>query len=138
MYGRLGTVYFTTLCCACAGLAPAQEHEVRVSLTPRVNTEESRRASANLRLDVKVVLVPVTVSDALDRPMTTLSKENFRVLEDGVEQDIRSFSRDDGPVSIGVLIDTSRSMKDRMAASIVALKEVLETTIPGDEFFLVE
>ena len=137
MYGRLGTVYFTTLCWACAGLALAQEHEVRISLTPRVNAEESRRASANLRLDVKVVLVPVTVSDSLDRPMTTLSRENFRVLEDGVEQNIESFSRDDGPGPIGVLFDTSRSMKAGCGVSL-ALKEVLETDNPRGRVFLVE
>jgi VWFA-related protein len=83
------------------------------------------------------VLVPVTVTDAMDRPITALPRRSFRVLEDGAEQTIVSFSREDGPVSLGILFDTSGSMKSRMSAAVAALREFFLTTILGDEFFLV-
>jgi len=74
----------------------------------------------------------------MDRPVTTLPRDSFRVLEDGVEQSITSFSQDDAPVSMGLLFDSSGSMKGRLDASVEALKLVFQTTIPGDEFFVVE
>jgi VWFA-related protein len=87
---------------------------------------------------VKLVLVPVTVTDASDRPITDLSVDSFRLLEDGIEQKITTFSRSDGPVSLGLLFDSSGSMKNRIDASVAALKHVFQTTIPGDEFFVVQ
>jgi VWFA-related protein len=97
-----------------------------------------RTAVANIRADVKLVLVPVSVTDALDRPVTELAKESFRVQEDGVEQAITSFAREETPVSLGLLFDSSGSMKTRMEASTAALKLLFRTNLPGDEFFLVQ
>jgi len=93
---------------------------------------------ANLRLDVNLVLVPVSVTDAKDKPITTLGRDKFRLLEDGVERSITSFSQEEGPVSLGILFDSSGSMKDRIDASITSLREFFLTSIPGDEFFLVQ
>jgi Ca-activated chloride channel homolog len=87
---------------------------------------------------VRMVLVPVTVTDTWNRPITALSKESFRVLDDGVEQTITSFTREESPVSLGLLFDSSGSMKTRIDGSVQALKEFFPTTIPGDEFFLVQ
>src|SRR5215203_4990198 len=83
--------------------------EPQVAVTPRKSESIAiHRPSATLvRSDVKVVLVPVTVTDELNRSIDGLSKERFRVLEDGVEQVITSFMREDGPVSIGLLFDSS-------------------------------
>jgi VWFA-related protein len=84
------------------------------------------------------VLVPVTVSDELNRPVTDLTQDHFRVTEDGVEQEITSFLWEDGPVSMGLLLDTSGSMKHRIKASVTALREVFQSSMPGDEFFLIQ
>jgi Ca-activated chloride channel family protein len=92
----------------------------------------------NLRLDVKVVLVPVTVIDALNRPITTLSKEGFRVLEDGVEQKITSLVQEQSPLSLGLLFDSSGSMTNRIDGSLQALRNFFDTIVPGDEFFVVQ
>jgi VWFA-related protein len=83
-------------------------------------------------------LIPVTVIDPLDRPVTSLSKDSFRVLEDGVVQRITSFGLEEGPVSVGLLFDRSGSMKPRIGASVEALRHFFQTTTPGDEFFLLE
>jgi VWFA-related protein len=83
--------------------------------------------------------VPVTVTDTLNnRPVTDLSKEDFRIFEDGVEQKITWFGWEDGPVSMGLLFDTSGSMKNKIAASVSALSYVFQASIAGDEFFLLQ
>ena len=119
-----------------AGTAGAAEQEAKVAITPR--PAAARYHPASIRADVKLVLVPVSVSDGLDRPVTALPKESFRVLEDGVEQAITSFAHEEAPVSLGLLYDSSGSMKSRMDGSITALKYLFQNTMPGDEFFLVQ
>jgi Ca-activated chloride channel homolog len=121
-----------------AGTGGTPQEQPKVAITPRKLDSATKVSAANLRLDVKLVLIPVTVTDALDRPVTNLSRESFRVLEDGVEQKITSFSQEDGPVSLGLLFDSSGSMKNRIDSSVEALKLVFRTTIPGDEFFVVQ
>ena len=106
-----------------------------VSITPRARPSD--RTAANIRLDVTRVLIPVTVTDGTDRPYTGLSRENFRVFEDGVEQSIRSFSFEDGPVSAGLLFDASGSMRSRVDKSREAVEEFFKASVPGDEFFLI-
>src|ERR1019366_2471800 len=59
------------------------------------------RPSAKLRIDTNLVLVPVSVCDPQNRPVTGLEKEHFRVLDDRVEQTITHFSMDDEPVAVG-------------------------------------
>jgi Ca-activated chloride channel family protein len=108
----------------------------KVNLTPIQGRSEY--VAPNLRLDVHLVLVPVNVTDGKDHPINSLPKESFRILEDGVEQKITAFSQEDSPVSMGLLFDSSASMKSRIADSVESLKLLFKTTIPGDEFFLVQ
>jgi Ca-activated chloride channel homolog len=139
---RLSCVRLAVLTCLLSAfvLAGDSAAEPEVAITPRKSQSIAiRKPSETLvRADVKVVLVPVTVTDELNRPINALSKERFRVLEDGVEQKITSFVWEDGPVSIGLLFDSSGSMKNRIEASVSAMKHVFQTTIPGDEFFLIQ
>src|SRR5579871_27680 len=104
--------------------------------SPRIVRRDVPRSST-LRLDVKLTLIPVTVTDGLDRPLLGLQKEDFHLFEDNVEQEIRSFSSEEGPVSIGIVFDTSGSMKNKLDKSIAAVNQLLKTTLPGDEFLLV-
>jgi Ca-activated chloride channel family protein len=107
----------------------------RVSITPRETRKPAPRAE--IRLDVKTVLIPVTVTDARDRPVNDLPVDAFRLLEDNVEQKIVSFWREEAPVSVGFVFDASSSMQKKLDRSVAAVKQFLDTTIPGDEFFLV-
>jgi VWFA-related protein len=84
-----------------------------------------------------MILVPVSVTDATDKPVMNLSPESFRVFEDNVEQKIVSFHREEGPVSVGFIFDASNSMKKRMDRSVKAIEQFLLTRMPEDEFFLV-
>ena len=90
-----------------------------------------------IRLDVELALVNVTVTDPYDRLVTGLEPENFRVFEDNVEQEIVSFSSEDVPVSIGVILDFSGSMADKIGKAKQAALQFLKTANPQDEFFLV-
>jgi VWFA-related protein len=91
-----------------------------------------------LRVDTSLVLVPVTVNDRLNRPITGLEKENFRVFDNSVEQPITQFAMEDSPVAVGLVFDTSGSMGDKLRRSRMAAAEFFKMSNPEDEFFLVE
>lgn len=91
-----------------------------------------------IRVDTTLVAVPVTVTDANNRFVLGLEKENFQVFEDGVEQKVTHFSGEDAPISIGLLIDTSGSMTMKLDTSRRAAEELMKTLNPQDEAFLIE
>jgi Ca-activated chloride channel family protein len=109
-------------------------------ITPRINARVAREAmpAADLRVDVPLVLIPVHVTTPLGVSVTDLSKENFRVFEDGAEQQITHFASEDAPLSIGVLFDASGSMKNKIAKSAEAVAAFFRTSNTEDEFFLIE
>jgi VWFA-related protein len=84
------------------------------------------------------VVVPVTVQDPLNRYVTGLGKENFKVFEDGLEQEISAFSSENLPISAGIVVDTSGSMRDKLDQSRLVVAQFLNAASPQDEFFLVE
>ena len=93
---------------------------------------------ATLRVNSSLVLIPVHVTTVTGSPVTNLKKENFALYEDGVPQTITQFAQDDAPVSVGVLLDTSGSMKNKMAKVSAAATEFFRFANPEDEFFLIE
>jgi len=112
-----------------------------VNIIPRVRSrsleaETDRRA--NIRVDTTLVPIPVAVTDPQSRFVTGLDKENFRVYEDRVEQEITHLVSEDTPLSVGVVFDTSRSMGTKLSWSRQAVWQFLKTANPEDEFFLIE
>jgi Ca-activated chloride channel family protein len=93
--------------------------------------------SGGIKMDVDMALVNVTVTDPYSRLVTGLDKENFRVYEDGTEQEIATFSSEDVPISIGLIFDMSGSMGDKLDKARQAAIQFLRTANPRDEFFLV-
>lgn len=91
-----------------------------------------------IRVDASLVLIPVHVTTATGESVTDLPKEGFRLFEDDVEQKITYFAKDDAPSSIGVLLDTSGSMKNKMRRSSEAAATFFRTANQQDEFFLIE
>ncbi|MGE5646134.1 MAG: VWA domain-containing protein [Acidobacteriota bacterium] len=89
-------------------------------------------------MDVKLVLIPVTVTDPYGVPYAGLPKETFRLFEDGVEQKVTYFATEDAPVSLGIVFDASGSMQNKIQKSRQAVAEFFKTSVPGDEFFIVE
>ncbi len=90
-----------------------------------------------LKVDVDLVLVPVTITDPMNRLVTGLEKENFQLFEGNSAQDIRSFSSEDAPVSLGVIFDSSGSMTSKMDRAKDAVVEFFKTANPQDEFFMI-
>lgn len=111
--------------------------QTRAVITPRARPEGNPVRSATFRLDARMVQIPVTVTDMRDRPRMDLQASDFRLFEDGIEQQIANFSMADGPISAGVVFDTSGSMKGRMDDSRAAMDLLFDTSGPQDEFFLV-
>src|SRR6476659_1843551 len=114
----------TAIATALAALARAQ-----VSIDPRHKPAppKDEPTGATIRVDTNLVLIPVSVNDPLNRPVTGLEKENFRVFDDRVEQTITQFAMDDEPVAVGLVFDTSGSMGDKLRTSRMAAKEFFRT-----------
>ncbi|HEY9141461.1 MAG TPA: hypothetical protein VIN93_11245, partial [Bryobacteraceae bacterium] len=66
---------------------------------PKAAEKEQILPKANIRVDTTLVLIPVTVTDPMNRFVTGLEKENFKVFEDKKEQEISQFSSEDAPLS---------------------------------------
>jgi Ca-activated chloride channel family protein len=119
-------------------LAPfAFRAQVTTQPRPKPASPEEKRPQSNIRVDTELVLVPVTVCDPLNRPVTGLEKEHFKILDDRIEQPITHFSMDDEPVAVGLVFDISGSMGPKLARSRQAAAAFFKTASPEDEFFLV-
>jgi Ca-activated chloride channel homolog len=92
----------------------------------------------NLRIDTDLVLVPVSVCDPNNRPVTGLERDHFKVFDNKVEQTVTHFAMDDEPLAVGLVFDTSGSMGNKLRKSRLAALEFFKTANPEDEFFLVE
>jgi VWFA-related protein len=92
----------------------------------------------DIRVDTTLVVIPVTVTDAMNRFVLGLDKQDFRVLEDGKEQAVKQFAGEDAPLSVGLLVDTSGSMGWKIDISRAAVAQFLKTMNAQDEAFLIE
>jgi len=141
---RYASIIASTLVLASA-IALAQSELDTAHIFPRENPQ--MLASANLatspghmhaiKQNVDLVLVPVSVTDGRQRLVTGLDQSNFQVLEGKKVQEIRHFSNEDAPVSVGVIVDTSGSMKDKMERVREAVTQFCEIANVQDEFFMI-
>ena len=97
----------------------------------------SAKSNERIRVDVNLVLIPVTVTDPLNRLVTGLDRENFFLYESNNLQKIKSFSSEDAPVSIGIIFDLSGSMGNKLIRARDSITEFLRTANPQDEFFVI-
>ena len=110
----------------------------QVRIEPRPRAKPPAHPSSNLRVDTDLVLVPVSVCDPKNRPVTGLEREHFRIFDDKVEQTVTHFSMDDEPLAVGLVFDTSGSMGSKLRRSRMAAAAFFHTANSEDEFFLVE
>lgn len=120
--------------CAVA-FAFQQPSDGPVAIIPR---STPKAAAPVVRVDSSLVLIPVHVTTADGTSVTGLKKEDFVLFEDGVQQTITHFAQDDAPLSAGVLLDISGSMRNKMVQASEAATEFFKFANPEDEFFLVE
>ena len=143
---KYSSIIASTLVLASA-IALAQSELDSAHIFPRKNAQ--MLASANVaaspasaymhesKQNVDLVLVPVSVTDGSQRLVTGLDQSNFQVLEGKKVQEIRHFSNEDAPVSLGVIVDTSGSMKDKVARVREAVTQFCEMANVEDEFFMI-
>ena len=111
---------------------------VLVLTTPLVLAQTKKSQDRpTFRAEVETVFVKVSVTDPLNRYVTGLEKEHFRVYEDKVEQKVSYFIQESAPISVGILFDISGSMKDNIHTARNSVVRFLEAGNPDDEFFLV-
>jgi Ca-activated chloride channel homolog len=92
---------------------------------------------AVFRSDVRIVVCHVTVVDKNGHLITNLPKDAFTVYENKVKQEIRSFKREDLPVSMGLVIDNSGSMRNKLERVKAASVALVEASNKEDEVFVV-
>jgi len=92
---------------------------------------------ANLNVDVDFVELHVTVTDNQGRPVGGLVQDNFKVTENQVDQPITVFKHEDIPVSLGLIVDNSRSIEPRKTRLDTAALSFIEKSNPEDEAFIV-
>ncbi len=90
-----------------------------------------------VRVNTELVTLNVRVIDRNNRPINNVRESDFHVFEDGVQQPIESFTREEVPISYGLAIDTSQSLRSQIQAVIDAGKTIVNSNKPGDETFLV-
>lgn len=126
------------------GIAPQKTPAAPTAPAPAGSTPATPAAKSKLpqvpelTANVNLVLVPVVITDPLNRMVTGLEKDFFSLSEDNVPQKITTFSSEDAPISVGVVFDSSGSMSDKIQKSRDALIEFFKTANPQDEFFLVD
>ena len=121
----------------CALLSVAVFAQNQGPAAPPKQPEEKIKPGQGIKVDVNLALVNVTVTDPLNRLVTGLERDNFRVYEDGVEQEVVTMSSEDVPVSIGLIFDMSGSMSDKVDKARQAAVQFMRTANPLDQFFLV-
>jgi VWFA-related protein len=119
-------------------LSAADQEKVQITPRAKPKTGEAAGPRSNIRVDTTLVQIPVTVTDPLNRFVTGLEAENFRVFEDKAEQKLVQFSNEDAPLAIGIVFDCSGSMGNKLEKSRQAVSQFFKTANPEDEFFLVE
>ncbi len=122
--------------------APAKPKVPEAPTDPAANPNADTKAAparrpAAIRVNVNLVLVPLTVTDPMNRLVTGLEKENFSIYDNNQGQVIKTFSTEDAPVTIGIVFDLSGSMTSKFARARKALSEFMRTCNPQDEFFVI-
>jgi len=125
---------------AFALFASATFAQIPVPSSPPPPTGQDPNAGkqgSSIKVDVNLVVLHTTVLDDRQRFADGLKSENFRVFEDKVEQKLSVFKREDVPVSMGLVIDNSGSMRDKRPRVNEAALTLVQASNPQDEAFVV-
>jgi Ca-activated chloride channel family protein len=100
------------------------------------NARDDRTGETVFRSESRLVLLDVSIRDRAGRFVAGLSKENFVLLENNVPQRITTFSNNDLPVTVGILVDESRSMAPKRAEVLAAAEAFIHESNLRDEMFV--
>ena len=99
--------------------------------TPTPTPPEEIDADSRIVINAELVQLHVRVIDRNNRPINNVRQNEFRVFEDGVPQTIESFSREEVPISYGLAVDTSASLRSQIQSVIDAAKTIINSNKAG-------
>src|SRR6266849_2230667 len=132
--------YLSLLACTAVVFASVTFAQVPVPNSappPPGQDPNAGKQGSKLIFNVDLVVLHTTVIDDRQRFADGLKPENFRVFEDKVEQKLSVFKREDFPVSMGLVIDNSGSMRDKRPRVNEAAITLVQASNPQDEAFVV-
>jgi Ca-activated chloride channel family protein len=109
----------------------------RLKPTPTPTPPEELDPESIIKINAELVQLHVRVIDRNNRPINNVGRDEFNVFEDGVQQTIESFTREEVPISYGLAVDTSGSLRSQLQSVIDAGKSIINSNKAGDETFLV-
>src|SRR5437588_6857133 len=89
-----------------------------------------------IRSDVRLVLLDVSVRDSKGATVSGLTKENFKIADEGKTQPIEVFAANDIPATVGIIVDESYSMTPKRASVLAAAETFIKESNPQDEVFV--
>ena len=98
---------------------------------------DSDLESFRISVDVALVVLHATVTDRQGGFVSNLGEQDFEVHEDGIAQQIRVFTNEDIPVTVGLVVDHSTSMRPKLAEVAAAARSFVQSSNPKDEMFVV-
>jgi Ca-activated chloride channel family protein len=116
--------------------AVLDRHATAASISP-TGAGAPRSSERPLRVNADLVLIPVTVEDARDRPVLELAKRDFELYDSGKPQDIKYFFAQAAPISIGLILDFSQSMENKIEREREAVVQFLNNANPEDDYFAI-
>jgi VWFA-related protein len=105
---------------------------------PAGKSESGDTGDAVFSTETRLVQLPVTITDKSGRLITNLPQSAFQVFENNVPQTIKLFKREDVPISLGLIIDNSGSMREKRPKVAAAALELIKASNPQDEVFIVD
>lgn len=147
-YRCVTRVFLISALIAAFGAIAASQTSDEVHITPREQQQKPMAPpipnvptlavrSKPLRVDVDLVLVPVTVTDLTGKTVLNLQKEDFHLFEENQEIPVRYFFAQDTPVSVGLVVDLSTSMKNKLDLVRDAVDAFFNNADPADDYFVV-
>jgi Ca-activated chloride channel homolog len=121
---------------------PAQERSRKTkpaleSKIPQASPAPKKKGDYTIGVNVDLVLTYTSVFNKENHFVSGLKKDNFKVFEDGVEQKVEQFAQEDVPVSMGILLDLSGSMRSKIEQVNKAALAFIKASNPQDEVFLI-
>jgi VWFA-related protein len=126
--GVLKTLFPGVICIISLGGYAAQ---------PRAAIDDTDSMPYRISVDVRLVALQAVVHDRQGRFVSNLSEQDFEVYEDGVRQSIRLFRHEDVPVTVGLVVDHSGSMRTKLTEVIAATRSFVKSSNPEDQMFVV-
>jgi Ca-activated chloride channel homolog len=109
----------------------------RLKPTPTPTPPEEIDPESTIKINADLVQLHVRVIDRNNRPIDNVTLDQFHVYEDGVIQPVESFTREEVPISYGLAVDTSGSLRTQLQSVIDAGKTIVNSNKKGDETFLI-